>query len=377
MKILHVGVGNLGPGGVATYVRRIVEAQRERGHEILLSEIWTGPQSMPEVQEFVSDQRSLVSLQDRFRPDVTHLHSQLPEYGTLRLPAVLTAHDHSAHCPSGGRYLQARGRACEREFGLLPCLWGHYVDRCGSRQPRSVAYRFGLTAATPTFRGHWIAPSTYTGKWLSKRDIEKDRIHVLGNPQTNLQPTQPERAGSQPVVVFLGRLVPNKGCDILLRALEHLPAPTRLRVVGEGPSRGELESLARSLGVENRVDFLGWQKPDQVRGHLLEARVLAVPSLWPEPFGLVALEAYAAECPVVASAIGGLQDLVVPGKTGELVPPGDSQKLADALRVFLEAAETARSCGREGRLWALARFPFEGHLDELERIYALASRESI
>jgi len=138
-----------------------------------------------------------------------------------------------------------------------------------------------------------------------------------------------------------------------------------------------IRDRARSLGVEDRVDFLGWQNPDQVRGHLLEARVLAVPSLWPEPFGLVALEAYAAECPVVASAIGGLQDLVVPGKTGELVPAGDSQKLADALRVFLEAAETARSYGREGRLWALARFPFEGHLDGLERIYALASRESI
>lgn len=376
MRILHVGVGNLGPGGVATYVRWAIDAQRRRGHDVMLSELWPGPASMPEVQEFLYSQEATVALQERFAPDVTHLHSQLPEYGTLRMPAVITAHDHSAHCPSGARYLSGPGKACEREFGLLNCLRGHLVDRCGSRDPRAMVRRFGVTAATPRFRGHWIAPSRYTGEWLAKRRIPADRLHVLGNPQTNREVPDGIRPSTGPVVLFLGRLFPNKGCDVLLEAMTSLPETASLRVVGDGSSRSDLEARAAALGLSERVRFLGWQTPEQVRGHLAQARVLAVPSRWPEPFGLVALEAYAAECPVVASRVGGLLDLVLPGRTGELVEPGSAEALAGGLRGFLADEGAARDAGRAGREWALARFPPEGHLEDLERIYALATRES-
>lgn len=377
MRILHVGVGNLGPGGVATYVRWTIEAQRRRGHEVMLAELWPGPASMPEVQEFLFDQASLVALQERFVPEVTHLHSQLPEYRTLRMPSVITAHDHSAHCPSGGRYLSGPRKACQREFGLLNCLWGHLGDRCGSRDPRSMITRFGVTAATPRFGGHWIAPSRYTGEWLAKRSIRAERLHVLGNPQTNRDVPDGIRRATEPVVLFLGRLYPNKGCEVLLDAMASLPEHTSLRVVGDGSSLPDLQARAAELGLEGRVSFLGWQSPEQVRQHLANARVLAVPSLWPEPFGLVALEAYAAECPVVASRVGGLLDLVLPGRTGELVAPGSPRELAEALRGFLDDEGASREAGRAGREWALARFPPEGHLAELERIYALATRESL
>lgn len=367
MRILHVGVGNFGQGGVATYVCGVFKAQRARGHEVHVAELWPGPRSMDEVQTTLAHLGELSELQDRFRPDVTHLHSQLPEYATTRRATVLTAHDHMSHCPSGGRFLEARRRECGREFSGLGCLWGHYVDRCGSRNPRSMLERFRTTAATPTFPGHWIAPSSYTGDWLARRGVEDRRIHVLGNPQTNesLEPS----SSSEPVVAFVGRLVANKGCEVLLAALRDLPEPARVWIIGDGPARAELENLAQRTGIAQRVEFLGWLAPAEVHARLARTRVLAVPSLWPEPFGLVALEAYSVGCPVVASAVGGLRDLVQEGRTGRLVPADDPRALARALEQFLDDPQLARSSGLAGRDWAMHRFPFEGHLDALEGVY--------
>lgn len=372
MKILHVGVGNLDSGGVATYVRSLLAGQRSRGHEVVLSELWPNAESMPGVQHFLPDQEALVELQDRIRPDVTHLHSQLPDYSLVRQPAVLTAHEHSAHCPSGGRFLHARRTACQRDFGLLPCLWGHYVDRCGSRNPRSFLRRFRLTSGSRRFEGHWVAPSSYTATWLRRSGMETGRIHVVGNPLPEPPPDRDPNPSPPPTVLFLGRLVANKGCDVLLRAAARLPPTTRIRVAGDGPERARLDALARELGLADQVEFLGWTSAEQVRSLLDDARVLAVPSLWPEPFGLVALEAYAAGRPVVASSVGGLADLVVDGVTGRLVPPDSPQDLAEALGTYLADPAGALRAGLAGREHAIREFSMGAHLDALDRVYVQA-----
>lgn len=371
VKILHVGVGNFDSGGVATYVRSIAAAQKALGHEVVLSEIWPKDQSLAEPAHRLSSLDSLIELQDKFRPAVTHLHSQLPDYARLKGPSVLTAHEHTAHCPSGGRYLQAKRVCCDRDFGILPCLWGHFIDRCGSRNPSAFWWRYSATVQSASFTGHWLAPSMFTAKWLKRRGLDPSRIHVVGNPQP--EQGQPiENASPEPAVLFLGRLVQNKGCDVLLRAMALLPATASLWIAGEGPERAALEALARELGLESRVRFLGWMAPDRVRALLERSRVLAVPSLWPEPFGLVALEAYAAARPVVASAVGGLADLVVEGVTGRLVPPDDPAKLAAALAGYLTDLPASIRAGQAGRVHSHRNFSMETHMEKLDRVYSLA-----
>ena len=369
LRILHVGIGNLGPGGVATYVRTAVSGLRARGHQVFLTELWPGEKSMDEVEQVLRSSRELIALIERWRPDATHLHSQLPGYGGIPTASVLTAHEHSSHCPSGGRYLAARGRECHRNFGLFPCLWGRYVDRCGSRVPSTVRSQFQLTAAAPTFPGIWIAPSRYSRDRLLDRGMSPDRLELVSNPP-------PENFGSlsgdretEPVVVFLGRLVPSKGCDVLLRAMAKLPG-RRLRILGDGPERKSLERLARSLGIESRTHFLGWNSPGRVEEELAKARVLAIPALWPEPFGLVALEAYATGCPVVASRIGGLLDTVIQGVTGRLVPPGDVPALAAAIGTMLDDPGLANRMGVEGHRLIQSNFRLSMHLDRLETVYS-------
>lgn len=367
MKILHVGVGNLGPGGVATYVRAVVEGQRAAGHEVVLSQLWSPPDSFEMVQEKLPDLPSLDLLRRTLEPDVVHAHSQLPDYQALGPRAVVTAHEHTAHCPSGGRYLQARRRVCTRHHGWLACLWGHYVDHCGSRSPSNIRWRMQLTEHASAFTGHWVAPSRYTRDQLVERGLDANRVHLVHNPGPTNTPgrSHPPKPGK---VVFLGRLVPNKGVDVLLHAAARVPA-LELSILGDGPELTGLRNLSERLGLGNRATFQGWVGPETVQRELSDCAVLAVPSLWPEPFGLVALEAAAQGIPVVASDVGGLRDVVSSGETGLLVPPGDISRWSEALRDLLALPDAGAAMGAAAVKSCRSRFSLESHLAELDTVY--------
>lgn len=173
--------------------------------------------------------------------------------------------------------------------------------------------------------------------------------HAL-SPATKAGPSSPSpaealppRRADAPVLAFLGRLVPEKGAQVLLTALPHLlaefPALT-LVIAGEGPLRPELETQAASFG--ERVRFAGFLAGDAKSALLDRADLVVMPSLY-EPFGLVALEAMAAGTPLLASAVGGLAGIVTPGVDGELVPPGDAEALAAvALMLLRDPAYAAR-----------------------------------
>jgi glycosyltransferase involved in cell wall biosynthesis len=203
---------------------------------------------------------------------------------------------------------------------------------------------------------------------LVERGMDPSRIELLPNPVSGLPTNASELSSPGDFVLFLGRLVPNKGCDILIRSMVSIPS-ARLEIVGDGPERARLEKIVASLGMGDRVAFLGWRSPGEVRERLSEARVLAVPALWPEPFGLVALEAYAAGRPVVASSIGGLLDTVLDGKTGLLVPPGEPGRLSVALQRLLADRNLAERMGHAGLDRVRNRYGMEAHIESLERIY--------
>jgi glycogen(starch) synthase len=139
---------------------------------------------------------------------------------------------------------------------------------------------------------------------------------------------------ADPMFVFCGRLDRTKGVALLLRAFARLwttvPA-ARLRIVGTGPDRDGLERLAEGLGLGEAVTFRGWVRPPEVAREIADAWALVAPSLWAEPLGLVALEAIVRGIPVVASASGGLGEIVEHGVSGLLFPNGDVEALAQRL----------------------------------------------
>lgn len=152
-----------------------------------------------------------------------------------------------------------------------------------------------------------------------------------------------------PLVGFFGRLIEQKGVDVLLEAWAQVQADyasARLVIVGDGALRDSLEAQARALGVSDSVRFAGWVA-DAAR--LMPAcDVIVMPSRW-EGFGLVALEAMSAARPVVASRVSALPEIVDDLQTGLLVPPGDPAALAEALGGLLADRAWAAALGRAGR----------------------------
>jgi glycosyltransferase involved in cell wall biosynthesis len=179
-------------------------------------------------------------------------------------------------------------------------------------------------------------------------------------------------SGSEPRLVCVGRLIPIKGHLVLRRALAQARARVpgiTLDVAGRGPLAPALQAYARELGVEDAVRFLGFVSP--VAGAFENAAIAVVPSLG-EGFGMVALEAMERARPVVASAVGGLPEIVDDGRTGLVVPSADAEALADAIVELASDLGRARAMGMAGRERALAEFTPERCVERTEELYVRA-----
>ncbi|HEX4106549.1 MAG TPA: glycosyltransferase [Solirubrobacteraceae bacterium] len=193
------------------------------------------------------------------------------------------------------------------------------------------------------------------------REIEPpagDRVHriVMGVDARAFQRRAPVAGRAR--VLAVGRLVEKKGFDVLLRAAARLPALERVEIVGEGPERGRLERLVGDLGLDGRVRLLGALAPAQVRERMLEADVLAAPSVVAadgdrDSMPVVVKEAMALELLVAASAEVGLPECVRP-PWGRLAPPRDDAALAAALAELIALELPARrAAGAAGRRWVI------------------------
>ncbi|GIV19230.1 MAG: glycosyl transferase family 1 [Armatimonadota bacterium] len=168
-----------------------------------------------------------------------------------------------------------------------------------------------------------------------------------------------------PVALCVARLMEDKGVDVLLRALAHTPDWFAL-IVGDGPQRETLVRLVADLGIGERVRFTGYLPAlDEA---WCACDIAVVPSRR-EGLGLFALEAMAAEKPVIASSAGGLAEVVLPGETGWLVPPGDPLALANALREALALRERWQDVGRRGREYVSQHFTWEHTTQRLLDVY--------
>jgi glycogen(starch) synthase len=169
----------------------------------------------------------------------------------------------------------------------------------------------------------------------------------------------------------IGRLVPAKGFDVALTAVASLRARfpgLRLVIAGDGPMRRELETRAAELGLGHAVDFRGWVAPEEVPTLLDGGGIVLMPSRR-EGLGLVAVQAALMGCPIVASRVGGLPEVVVHEKTGLLVEREDPRGLADAIAFLLDHPDVAEHLGRAARVRTQDVFAWERCVDAYESLY--------
>jgi len=181
-----------------------------------------------------------------------------------------------------------------------------------------------------------------------------------------------ERRGVKPpYVLFVGRITDQKGIFHLLEAARKLPPHVQVVVCASAPDTPEIEArLKRAVAEHPNVLWIAEMVPlDEVVQLYSHAAVFACPSVY-EPFGIINLEAMACETPVVASAVGGILEVVEDGRTGLLVPPASPDDLAAAIRRVLDDRELARAFGQAGRRRVEERFSWASVAERTEQVYA-------
>lgn len=258
-----------------------------------------------------------------FRPDVIHAHWWVPggaaaTAGVPRLPLVITCHGSDVRLlASGGA--RALGRAVLGRADVITTVSRFLAQDIAGRLPE---LRERLE----------VAPMP----------IDVARFEAArGIPRA-----EPAR------LLYAGNLVPSKGLDVLLRAFAMLRTngvDCRLRVLGEGPLRAELEALAGSLGVARDVDWSDFVGQDRMPQEYAEATVTVLPSRGhAEGLGLTLVEALLAGCSVVGTPAGGIPEVVEDGVTGLMAPDGDAAALAGRLRRLLTDPELRRRLSAAG-----------------------------
>ncbi len=219
----------------------------------------------------------------------------------------------------------------------------------------------------------FVSEAARRGFLSSSPEVDSRRLHVVHNALADTADVEPlERKSDATRIAFAGRLDPEKGLDVLLKAVAEVPG-VNLCIAGSGDARyvGNLLRLASKLGITDRVEWLG-QLAD-VRPLFASADIGVIPSLVPESFSLTALEMMSAALPVVASAAGGLCEVVEEGVSAILVPPGRVKPLADAIKRLASDPALRSSMAAAAKARA-AHFSFDSFYDAITDIYTANGR---
>jgi glycosyltransferase involved in cell wall biosynthesis len=383
MRILVVTRHNFVVGGVETYLRALLPLLRARGHEVGLAYEHRGADEAAldpreDAPSWAIDAPESMRAIKTWKPDVVYVHGldrkEVEDALLDGFPALSHVHNYVATCISGAKTRRLPLlRGCERRLGPA-CLALYLPCRCGGLNPITMlrSYRAARQSLEALKRyGLVLVASPHMREECLKNGVPATNLRIVPPFHQNVagRPTPPVSRGVPGANVLLtGRLAPPKGgvelVDAMALASRSLGRKLHLDVTGDGPERAAIESRAKKRGLS--VAFHGWIEVAQLTGLMERVDVLAVPSLWPEPFGAVGLEAGSYGLPSVAFATGGIPSWLRAGVSGELAPiPPTVGGLADAL------ARALRDPGHLDALrlgaWRVAReFSRDGHVDGIE-----------
>ena len=357
VRILQVHNSYLQRGGEDTVVEGEAALLRAAGHEVT-QHLTVNPST------FVGASASLAvstwnpttpaAIRDvvsASQPDVAHVHntwyrvspSILRALHRCGVPTVMTVHNYRFSCINGSLY--RAGAPCTDCVDSHP--WRGVANRCyrdSFATSAIAASALAINRGLGTYQKYvdrFIVATDYLGEMLVRLGIPEDRIRLLplSTPDPGLRSNPPSDSN---VVLFVSRIDPEKGARELLDVWGEAQPSLRLRVIGDGSDRAELEAL----DVPN-VEFLGWLGQEEVRREMLSARALAFPSIMVETFGLSLAEAFAAGLPAVANDLGIRRSIVGTEGAGWLAPDRDGWLQALATLESDEAVDKAGVIARQ------------------------------
>jgi glycosyltransferase involved in cell wall biosynthesis len=257
--------------------------------------------------------------------------------------------------------------------------WGLTRENLEGFQPRRQGWRAGalkrLRTRVVLQAASVIVPSQYLGRIVRGWGVEPERVVCIYNaldlPKSSPRYRLPDFEGA--TLCTVGRLVPVKGIEGLIHLLRELPK-VRLVIVGEGPERLALEESAIKIGVSSRVLFTGLLDPSDVLGCLARSDLFVLNSTH-EGLPHVILEAFEAGVPVLATAVGGVPEIIRHGENGWLVPPGQEEELRESVQRLLSDRPLCQKLVEQGRRTLQERFSRSRLLTETERVLATAAQK--
>jgi glycosyltransferase involved in cell wall biosynthesis len=388
MRVLLMIDWNRGRGGAEAYAAWLRDGLRAAGDEVrlLTSSAGTAGDGAAEYVAYGAEQiaaQTLLQIANpfavqtvrravrEFRPDVVWVNMFAQHLSPAALlaigdvPTVLFVSDYKAVCPIGSKLLPD-GRLCVSSAGAICWQSGcvslpHWV--------RDQA-RYALIGAAFRRVNRVIACSEWVKQSLLQEGLQSE-VELLPVPAPS--PEFLRNPAQEPTFLYFGRLAPEKGVGLLIRAFGRLRQDfpgARLTVVGDGAERPSLEALAVTLGVSSAVEFVGWLSPEQLDVPLSRAWAAVVPSLWAEPHGLVAVEAIVRGTPALCSAAGGLGEIVEDGVSGLKFPNNDEEALLRCLRqVAAGEAFPDRAVSAEAAARVRDRYDMAAHITTMRRIF--------
>lgn len=308
------------------------------------------------------------------RPDLAHLQhiyhqlspSVLVELKNRGIPVVQTVHDYKPICPSYKLYVPARQEICFRCRGHR--YYNAIAQNCTAHGLAASAlvcleaYLEWVTRAYARTVSIFITPSEFLRARLLDGGIAPSTVVAIPNFMDTTAYT-PAYAGDP--VLFVGRLVPEKGAHILIEAARRL-ANVPFRIAGSGPEESRLRRQAEGLG---NVQFLGRLAPQELAGVIRDASCVVVPSIWHDPAPLVIQEAFAYGKPVIGTTLGGIPEMIQDQITGFLVEPGRWEALVEPIERLRASPAISAAMGRAARAFVEQRYSPEDHYQALLAVY--------
>ena len=387
MKILFINETWGMSGGQERYILQVGNGLMTRGHEVHLifgrSEGEFADTLLAKFKTALIGNLSpegVFKYAQEFNPDVVNLQnvydSRLINPLSVMYPVTRFVHDHSTYCPGNSKYHFNSRQICPVATSGV-CLLNAYRERCMTRRPAVAVSRiFQRQVWLKSLRELplILCNSSYVKDRLVQNGIEAEKIVINnlfpGHPEMMLTSSIREQNNHEKKILFVGRLFKEKGVDLLIKAFSKVKSHARLQIVGDGWEKGRLVILAQDLEISHRVDFLGFKSGQELASFYAQCDLFVMPSIWPEPFGMVGLEAGLFRKPVIAFNVGGVSDWLKDDVNGLLMKKADVNFLKEGIERVLSDDDLRFRLGENGYNVVLKRFNLDSHLNVLEQAYA-------
>ncbi len=395
MRILFANDGYGDAGGVEVYLSEIKRGLLLRGHDvaILHHDRHRENSSFNDVVHFGCEEmgvRRAMAAAAEWLPDLVYsqnmrfldIERRLIEH----FPVVKFMHAYSGTCISGLKmHAFPNMQPCGRRFGAA-CLALYFPRRCGQWNPAMMTRQYRWAAEQKGLFSRYravVVASRHMGDEYIRNGVPRERVHVnpLFAPAASCDYGTRQNGAPRNHfrLLFLGRMTKLKGGDVLIRAVAEAgraaSKPVQLVLGGDGPQRAGWEQLSKRLGVT--AEFPGWLDEPSRTSELQRADLLVMPSVWPEPFGFVGLEAARQGVPAVAFDVGGVREWLVSGETGWLVTGSrpTAANLAKSIAAALDDPQQLWERGVAARRRA-GELSLSAHLERLEQLFTLVHSKS-